>query len=189
MNELLEKSFLVIFGGLVGSLITTRFEKLRAWKAHSLVKLEIDRNLDILKEINDHVFAKQHKRQTGQKLQIEKMLNSSEGIIPTTVHNLVQQPLPKWSYKGWESQISFMALVLRDEQVKRVFDLQVLLEKILMLHDKIANLVRTYGDNGKKLTVDLLSEWQNYTDSVLEIGNPLKDVRSIDKWLSILGIK
>lgn len=188
MNELIEKTFLVIFGGLAGSLITSRFEKLKAWKAYSLIRLEIDRNLDILREINDHVFTKR-RDQTDQKAQIDEMLNSAERIIPTTVHNLVQRPLPKWSYKGWESQISYMALVLRDEQVKRVFDLQVLLEKILMLHDKIANLVRTYSDNGKELTVNLLNDWRHNATEALELGNPLKKIRPIDKWLSILGIK
>ena len=168
-------------------MITSRSQKLKAWKAYSFVRLEIDRNLKILKRLRDDVSNIYKQNQTEQQRQITDMLNSQEDNVPIQIQNLAWQSVPKWSYHGWESQIAPLALVLSDGQVKGVYDLQVLLEDVVCIHLKIGNLVKNYGDNARDSVLPLWDEWEKTTTRALQSGNPLKKARVIHKWLSIVG--
>lgn len=189
MENIIDKLFLVIFGGIIGSYITSRFELLKAWKSYTIVRAEIDRNLSLLGSIRFSTTPIYSPAGDNQQEQIDQMLNSYEDKIPVNILLLLKVNMPSWSYRAWESQLHFLAQILTESQVKGVFDVQVDLERLSTIHARLVGLVATQGDSANSRAVELFKEWETLIDKRLQYGNPLLPATVCTKIASVIGIQ
>ena len=186
---MLEKALLVIFGGIVGSYLTLRIEVLKAWRSYRVVRLEIERNLRILENVQRMGTPTYSFDPNDQQRQIDQMIDSSKDCLPVRVSLLIRQRMPNWAYQAWESQLHLLAQILTEGEVRGVFEIQVNLERLLSIHDQLSTLVAKHEDTTRDRARELLAEWDSTSKTVLRGGNPLHPVATHVRVASILGLR
>ncbi len=181
MSELLKDILLVIIGVVVGSCITSRWERWKGWKAYEVVRLEIDRNIQLLENL--HQKAKYVGE--AQQKEVADFFGKVGTKLPIEVQNLANLPFLRWSYGAWESQLSLVALILSEKQVREIFECQVRLEESSMVHQKIADLVQRLGIDSREPGLRKWDEWESVVKQVTDAGNPLPPVCTSRKRLDL----
>lgn len=185
---MLEKVLLVIFGGIVGSIITSRFEVWKAWHSYGIVRLEIDRNLRVLDMVKRAATPTYDSDCDNRQRQIDQMIDECETKLPVRIMLLDRENMPNWTHKAWESQLHLLAQILTDAQARGIFDIQVDLERLSSIHVRLSNLVATHRDSARNRALDLWNEWESIATRTLQKGNHLLAVRNLTKIVSILGL-
>jgi hypothetical protein len=185
---MLEKLLLVIFGGIVGSYITSRLEILKAWKSYMIVRAEIDRNLSLLENIQRGATPEYSSASNDQQKQIDQMIDSCNDKLPVRVSLLLKENMPIWSYRSWDSQLHLLAQIISESQVRGLFDMQVDLEQLSSIHARLSMLVSTHGDTARNQAVELFKEWEFIATRRQQNGNPFFDVPVFTKFNSVLGL-
>lgn len=180
---------IAIFGGIVGAILATRVEIWKAWKSYSIVRLEIDRNLGLLNNFQRGVMPIYESNGEFQQKEIDKMTDALEDKLPIRVLFLANQQTQSWSYIAWESQLHLLANILSEAQIRKIFDLQVSLERVSALMSDLSTLVRQYGDSARNPALESFDRWQSMVTRTLENGNPMLAVSMRAQILSTLELQ
>lgn len=190
-DNMLGNLFIAIIGGIVGAILTSRVEIWKGWKLYNIVRLEIDRNLGLLKNLQRSIMPSYESNGECQLKQIDQMTDALEDKLPIRVLLLVQQTqkTQSWSHTAWESQLHLLSYVLSEAQIKKIFELQVSLERLSTLMSNLSTLVHQDGDSARILTIGLFDDWQTIATQTLENGNPLLAVPIRTQILTTLGLQ
>jgi len=90
-----------------------------------LLSLEIDQNLDLLRELWNKA---------------NQVKESDQNPNLSKARRLVEMSLPLWSHKAWESQIPLLAIALSEKEIKQVHDFHSRLDMITVIHSKLSAL-------------------------------------------------
>jgi len=187
--DILGKVALVIFGGLTGSIITSRYEKWKALKAYDIVRIEIDRNINVLEYALGKISNKYLQASGSTQEQIIDMLDATEKYLPSEIKNLLIYSLPSWSFKAWDSQIPLLASVLSEEQVRGIYDLQAHYETLNLMLSKILQLVEKYGESARDQVIKYWKILAKEARLIKQKGNPLIKLSKSQKLRMLLGQK
>ncbi len=161
----MSKELIGILGVLVGvvlgfllhelsSLIRTkRKEKQQQQSVHTLIRIEIDQNLEKLRDF------------WGKVDPVDKnVMHSDENFH----HRLIETGLPQWSHKIWENQMSLSPMALNENELKKVHYCHEQLKKITALHSHLVTLLVF------KKRVEEIFQLKEIIEDVINAGNPLK---------------
>lgn len=177
-----------IIGAVAGVVVAERMARQREERAEqkqvvavrTLLTLEIDKNLALLREFWERASEPQE---------------DEAALDPDSLHlrlasRLAYLPLPVWSNNAFESQLPIFPLALSEEEIRQVYDLRSGLENISDFYSKIATIERPQGgfrSTTPQMVVGQIEQesfkkkmsalWQGLEKSVnriLEKGNPLK---------------
>jgi len=185
---MIDNIIVAIVAGIFGSIFTSRFEILKAWRSYIIVQAEIDRNLALLENFIALTTPKYDVLKDNQQKQIDEMTDSFEDKLPVKVLFLVRNNIPSWGYHAWNSQLHLLANILTQPQIRGVLDLQVDLDKLSSRHAQISEYVNKYGDSARDRVLELFNGWDSIVKKVLKNGNPLVTVAKHVKLASFLGI-
>ncbi|WP_300464441.1 hypothetical protein [Desulfobacula sp.] len=178
--------FFSFIGGVIGSYITLRFEIWKAWKSYVIVRAEIERNLRIINNIQDHTNSTDN--YGTQQKQIVEIMNLDEDKIPFKIISLFQEKIPSWADQAWNSQIGLLAQILTEHQVTEIFEIQTDLIRLSSIHSQISELIIKYGDGSRDRCIKLHVEWEKIVKNRQKTGNPLPIVSVKKKLLLITGL-
>lgn len=185
---MIDKIFIAVVGGIFGSIITSRFEILKAWRSYIIVQAEIDRNLSLLENLIASTTPKYDTLNGNQQEQIDQMTDSLEDKLPVKVLLIVRNNLPNWGYQAWNSQLHLLANILTQPQIRGVLDLQVDLDKLSSIQARISEYVKKYGDSARYPVLELFNEWDSVVKKVRNNNNPLANVSRRVKLASFFGL-
>ncbi|MBW2569051.1 MAG: hypothetical protein JRE47_06685 [Deltaproteobacteria bacterium] len=185
---MIDKIIVAIVGGIVGSIFTSRFEVLKAWRSYIIVQAEIDRNLSLLENFITSATPKYDTPNKNQQEQIDQMTDSCEDKLPVKILLLVRNNMPSWGYQAWNSQLHLLANILNQSQIRGVLGLQVDLDELVSLHSRISEYVNKYGDSARNPVLELFNEWDSIIKKVLKNGNPLVTVSRRAKLATFFGL-
>jgi hypothetical protein len=143
----------------------------------TLVRLEIQQNIDELQLFWDRL-KKSDKSITNPKLQIN-----------TNVIQLSKSPIPSWSYRTWESQMSKLPTVFESEEIVQIQRNYKRLNQISNLLDLLPNRKIATGTTlaTSYMAGDLVPIWNYDNESIfwkdfetivlctLNAGNPIEE--------------
>lgn len=152
----------------------------------TLISLENDRNLELLKEfwykLNDNEDSE---------------LEADDEIKINNAHRLIKMPLPAWNNTMWSKQAQFLAITFTDQEIVSISAynnsfqmLKSICTKLIDLDTKDREYNSTYAGNGMDLAMIPRSErfreeapclWDEFdeiTVNLIEKGNPLKNGKS-----------
>jgi protein-S-isoprenylcysteine O-methyltransferase Ste14 len=174
-----------IIGVIVGFLLSfwlKRYDENRTKReerqsVRTLIRLEIQQNIDELK-----IFWNGFK-------EIEKKIADPKQQIRNKVIKLSESPIPSWSYKAWESQLSKLPVVFKSEEIVHIQSNYKRLNQISNLIDLLPNRKIAVGNT--VLTSHMAGDvmmiyndenesrfWKNFEDLILcaiETGNPIEE--------------
>jgi hypothetical protein len=181
----------VIWGVILGfslNAIATWLQEIRAEKrqaraVRTLLSLEIDQNLEILRDFWNKMKGVDDSGQSTSKDYLRLALR------------LIELPLPNWSHKAWESQMSLLVRALKDQEIKQVHNFHTQLDAIsgirstllalnvgnreeaspaLLLQSGLANwFTKAFEPKASQLG----EECEQIVRALLDKGNPLKVVK------------
>ncbi|MGR3309264.1 MAG: hypothetical protein ACUZ77_00670 [Candidatus Brocadiales bacterium] len=120
-----------------------RTEKKQAQAVRTLLSLEIDQNLALLRDF------------LGKVKHVDM---SKEKPVPRPLimaQRLIELPLPCWSHKMWESQMPLLATALNEEEIRQVHLHHSKLDTITDIRTKLYEEVKPLRDGE-------ISEWASY---------------------------
>lgn len=152
----------------------------------TLISLENDRNLELLKEfwykLNDNEGSE---------------LEADDEIKINNAHRLIKMPLPAWNNTMWSKQAQFLAITFTDQEIVSISAynnsfqmLKSICTKLIDLDTKDREYNSTYAGNGMDLAMIprserfreeapcLKDEFDEITVNLIEKGNPLKNGKS-----------
>ena len=185
---MLEKFLLIVVGSIIGSYLTSRIEVWKAWNSYDVVRLEIDRNLQLLESVHA-VAIPTYGHADNQQKQIDELIDTCEDKLPVRIRLLVGEKMPLWSYRAWETQINLLSQILTETQIKGIFNIQVGLERLSSIHESISNLITIHGDSSRDRAIELWDEWESIINRMLQNNNPLRPVNTYMKIASIIGLR
>ena len=96
----------VILGFFLNQLIPSKIQERKQRRSvRALLSLEIDQNLDLLRELWNKA---------------NQVKESDQNPNLSKARRLVEMSLPLWSHKAWESQIPLLAIALSEKEIKQV---------------------------------------------------------------------
>lgn len=171
MKDIIENLLLVTFGGIIGSYITARFEKIKAWRSYMIVRAEADRNLRLL-EIFQKKITPHYSSKNDQQEQIDQLMDSYPDSIPVRILLLLREKMPIWSYSAWESRLPLLAQILSESQTRKYFAMQVDLERLSSIHACLTGLYVANQETMKDRAIELFDEWESIATKRQNDGNP-----------------
>lgn len=170
-----------IFGVIIGFLLNavyiwikdTKNEKKLKENVRILIYLELEQNIELLKEYWNNLLGENPK-----------------DFIPEYdfYGSLILIPLPLWSHKMWEDQIPFIKLSFNENEIKKIHHLHSKLEKINLIQSKF---IISLSESEKNLLLNQTTEytlyesrlkqkvrvyWNEFEKSITEVlknGNPI----------------
>jgi hypothetical protein len=137
----------VILGVVLNEGVSQRREQCKERKqaeaVRTLLKLEIDYNIKSIENL---------------KGTVEKY---NQGFPED-----IKPPLPSFSYRAWESQMSLLTIALDKGSIERVNEFYTSLDAVSAYHSRI---ITPEGNPS-----DVWSEYQSLISNIFEKGNPLK---------------
>jgi hypothetical protein len=125
--------FVGVFGAIIGAIFGFLLSELRQWttegkqadRVRTMLKLEIEQNLFLLREF----WSKA----------------SQAELLPEPDFNIAQSflaiSLPQWSRRVWESQVSLLPVALSEEEIKQIHSLYNRLDQIKEKSSQLFDLV------------------------------------------------
>ncbi|WP_310429396.1 hypothetical protein [Chamaesiphon sp. VAR_48_metabat_135_sub] len=143
----------------------------------TLIRLEIQQNIDELQ-----IFWDRLKK-------LDKNITDPKRQISASVIKLSQSPIPSWSYKAWESQMSKLPTVFQSEEIVQIQSNYKRLNQISNLLDLLPNRKIAIGTTiattylvGEVMPIwnydNESSFWKDFEDLVLcalNSGNPIEE--------------
>ena len=182
-------TLLGVFMGLVSSEISnSRKDKRRKRRkinsTRTLISLENDRNLDLLKDfwfkLNNSDEIEEESDVEGHTLKIQ------------LAHKLIKMPIPSWNEIMWNKQASLLAITFEDKEIISVSSFNNCLDTLKSIYCKLVDLDTkdrdynsTYASGGISLdsiphsnrfneeAPSLWDEFEKITLNLIENGNPL----------------
>ena len=138
----------VIIGFLLNTVYTwikdTRNEKRVKENVRILVYLELEQNIELLKEYWGELMGK----------------NPGDFIPELDFYgSLMLIPLPLWSHKMWEDQIPFIKLSFNENEIKKIHHLHLKLEKINLIQ---SNFIASLSESEKNLLLNQTTDYMIY---------------------------
>lgn len=185
--ESIDRAYIGLIGGLIGSLSTFflsgwrqwRIEKRQAYAAQLMLSIEIEQNLELLKDYWEIV---NHNKSIGNesKLSIYRL------------DSLIQLPMPEFSSHAWSSQILVFGSTIKENKIKQIQYFYNYLNTIQIIYSrmvdsgkedwKIASAERkdnlAQGMPGffsvPGVSISSWKEFEKLICKVIENGNPLQ---------------
>jgi hypothetical protein len=191
--------FVGVFGAIIGAILGFLLSELRQWttegkqadRVRTMLKLEIDQNISLLRENWEYWNKAIQSNKSSQK--ISNLCRSLRAI-----------PLPQWSRRVWEGQVSLLPIALNEEENRKVDSLYSQLNKITKITSQLSVLVsdvlsldvpepyesaldldsepnRRYNQDQpkqerlKSQMYELMRNCEKVFQDVLDNGNPLSD--------------
>lgn len=174
----------VVMGLASGEISNLRRDKRKKRRkinsARTLISLENDRNIDLLKDF----WYKLNKDEKGMTV--------GDDLKITLAHRLVKMPMPSWNEIMWRNQASLLAITFSDEEIISISSFNNCLELLKSIYSKLIDLDTKdreynsrYALSGAKISSlprsnrfkeeapGLWDEFEKITLTLLENGNPL----------------
>lgn len=174
----------VVMGLASGEISNLRRDKRRKKRkinsARTLISLENDRNIELLKDF----WYKLNKDEKGMTV--------GDDLKITLAHRLVKMPMPSWNEIMWRNQASLLAITFSDEEIISISSFNNCLELLKSIYSKLIDLDTKdreynsrYALSGAKISSlprsnrfkeeapGLWDEFEKITLTLLENGNPL----------------
>lgn len=174
----------VVMGLASGEISNLRRDKRRKKRkinsARTLISLENDRNIELLKDFWYKLNKDEESMTVGDDLKI------------TLAHRLVKMPMPSWNEIMWRNQASLLAITFSDEEIISISSFNNCLEILKSIYSKLIDLDAKdreynsrYALSGAKISSlarsnrfkeeapCLWDEFEEITLTLLENGNPL----------------
>lgn len=174
----------VVMGLASGEISNLRRDKRKKRRkinsARTLISLENDRNIDLLKDF----WYKLNKDEKGMTV--------GDDLKITLAHRLVKMPMPSWNEIMWRNQASLLAITFSDEEIISISSFNNCLELLKSIYSKLIDLDAKdreynsrYALSGAKISSlprsnrfkeeapGLWDEFEKITLTLLENGNPL----------------
>lgn len=159
-----------------------RAEREQAHAARILLSLEIEHNLQLLRAF----WGRINKTPQGPN-------DDPTSVAVRMANQLVDLPLPNWSHKAWESQLTTLPLALnRDAVIKQAYAHHAGLDAIASIKDKLTSLRQEQSEEWRaqqeggivksllslpmpftENAVALCKECEQAVNNVLSIDNPI----------------
>lgn len=108
-----------------------RLKKGQIQAVRTILSLEVDQNLAVLRDFWNKV---------NQVDRVDESEQDPELAHLRLARRLIDLPMPHWSHKMWESQMSLLATALSEEEIKRVHDLHNRLDTIATIRSTLSAL-------------------------------------------------
>jgi hypothetical protein len=174
----------VVMGLASGEISNLRRDKRKKRRkinsARTLISLENDRNIELLKDF----WYKLNKDEKGMTV--------GDDLKITLAHRLVKMPMPSWNEIMWRNQASLLAITFSDEEIISISSFNNCLELLKSIYSKLIDLDTKdreynsrYALSGAKISSlprsnrfkeeapGLWDEFEKITLTLLENGNPL----------------
>ena len=174
----------VVMGLASGEISNLRRDKRKKRRkinsARTLISLENDRNIELLKDF----WYKLNKDEKGMTV--------GDDLKITLAHRLVKMPMPSWNEIMWRNQASLLAITFSDEEIISISSFNNCLELLKSIYSKLIDLDAKdreynsrYALSGAKISSlprsnrfkeeapGLWDEFEKITLTLLENGNPL----------------
>lgn len=174
----------VVMGLASGEISNLRRDKRKKRRkinsARTLISLENDRNIELLKDFWYKLNKDEESMTVGDDLKI------------TLAHRLVKMPMPSWNEIMWRNQASLLAITFSDEEIISISSFNNCLELLKSIYSKLIDLDTKdreynsrYALSGAKISSlprsnrfkeeapGLWDEFEKITLTLLENGNPL----------------
>lgn len=174
----------VVMGLASGEISNLRRDKRKKRRkinsARTLISLENDRNIELLKDF----WYKLNKDEKGMTV--------GDDLKITLAHRLVKMPMPSWNEIMWRNQASLLAITFSDEEIISISSFNNCLELLKSIYSKLIDLDTKdreynsrYALSGAKISSlprsnrfkeeapCLWDEFEEITLTLLENGNPL----------------
>jgi hypothetical protein len=157
-----------------------RSKKRKINSTRTLISLENERNLELLKEF----WYKLNKTDETEVETDQLKINSA--------HRLIKMPMPSWNDIMWRNQASLLAITFRDKEIIAISSYNNCLEVLRSIYSKLIDLDTkdreynsTYAGSGVELSSlpsskrfheeapSLWDEFEEITLKLIEKGNPL----------------
>lgn len=157
-----------------------RHKKRKINSTRTLIFLENDRNMDLLKDF----WYKLNKN--------EEYDAESDEVKINMAHRLIKMPMPSWNEIMWRNQASLLAITFREKEIIDISSFNNCLEVLKSIYFKLIDLDAkdreynsTYGYSGVELSSIpkstrfheeapiLWDEFEQITLKLIENGNPL----------------
>ncbi|MBC8264298.1 MAG: hypothetical protein H8E47_09275 [Anaerolineales bacterium] len=162
-----------------------RTEKRQTRAIHTMLRLEIDQNLALLRDFWSKVN------------QVDESEQDPNLACLHLARRMVGLPVPHWCHTMWKSQTPLLVVALSEEEIKQVHDLHNRLDAIAAIHSKLSalrseqreesratgtkmDIMQTWAAIGrsKEFSRNALGLWmecERIVRKVLDKGNPLQD--------------
>lgn len=157
-------------------------KKRKISSTRTLISLENERNLDLLKEF-------WYKLNQPDENEVER-----EELKINNAHRLIKMPIPSWNDIMWTKQAPLLAITFTDKEIIAISSFNNCLEVIRSIYSKLIDLDtkdREYNSSYAGSGIDLSSlprskrfheeapglwdEFEEITLKLIENGNPLKE--------------
>ena len=131
-----------------------RTEKRQAGAIRTMLRLEISQNLASLRDF------------WGKVNQVDESEQDPDLARLRLARRMIESPLPHWSHRMWESQMSLLTIGLSEEEIKQVHDLHNRLDAITRVgqglagYEVITSLLRS---NVTKLRLIWGGDWRRFS--------------------------
>jgi hypothetical protein len=105
-----------------------RTEKRQAGAIRTLLRLEIDQNLALLRDFWSEVN------------QVDESEEDPDLARLRLARRMVGLPVPHWCHTMWKSQTPLLVVALSEEEIKQVHNLHIGLDAIAAIHSKLSAL-------------------------------------------------
>lgn len=157
-----------------------RSKKRKINSTRTLVSLENERNIELLKDFWYKLNKDEESEAVGDELKI------------ILAHRLIKMPKPSWNEIMWRNQASLLAITFSDKEIIAISSFNNCLELLKSIYSKLIDLDTkdreynsTYASSGAKLSSIprsnrfkeeapvLWDEFEQITLNLIEKGNPL----------------
>jgi len=157
-----------------------RTERKEARAVRTLLSLEIDQNIALLKEW------------WGEVTEADSPEEDPDHYRRVVANRLIELPLPSWSHKMWESQTLLLPVALKREEIMQVYDIHSGLDRLAAIRSALVAAQREQqedwrsarGESGGAsllglslrfyhIAPQLWPECERIVNELLAKGNPL----------------
>ena len=151
-----------IAGTLMGYFLNKRSHREetedRIKSTRMLIRLEIDKNLEMLNEL----WLDMINLDSNNYEEIKDEENTKVNLA----YKLAHSNLPSWMYESWKSQFSFVPIALNENEIKNITDFYSDLDNIESIYNSLSSLMNQDEENYR--AHQLKPRKSNKNDSLLE---------------------